>query len=74
MGKQGVEVEELFELEKELPYRVEIGWGRHGEDGSYEVLLRRRSASGDKSEEEIKTVGLSGRESDAGEGVAGVRE
>ena len=55
MGKQGVEVEELFELEKELPYRVEIGWGRHGEDGSYEVLLLRRSASGDKSEEEIKT-------------------
>src|SRR5579863_2590291 len=54
MGKQGVEVEELFELEKELPYRVEIGWGRHGEDGSYEVLLRRRSASGDKSGEEIK--------------------
>ena len=55
MGKQGVEVEELFELEKELPYRVEIGWGRHGEDGSYEVLLRRRGGSGDKSEKEIKT-------------------
>ena len=53
MGKQGVEVEELFELEKELPYRVELGWGRHGEDGSYEVLLR-RTASGDKREEEIK--------------------
>ena len=54
MGKQGVEVEELYELEKELPYRVEIGWGRHGEDGSYEVLLRRRNASGEASSEKIR--------------------
>jgi amino acid adenylation domain-containing protein len=51
MGKLGVEVEELFELEKELPYRVEIGWGRHGEDGSYDVLLRRRRSG---SEDEIR--------------------
>jgi SAM-dependent methyltransferase len=41
----GVEPEEFWSLERELPYRVEIRWAGDGAAGDYDVLFRRREAS-----------------------------
>jgi len=41
----GVEPEEFWSLERELPYRVEIRWAGDGAAGDYDVLLRRREAA-----------------------------
>jgi SAM-dependent methyltransferase len=41
----GVEPEELWSLERELPYRVEIRWAEDGATGAYDVLLRRRETA-----------------------------
>ena len=35
----GVEPEDFWALEKELPYRIEIKWTENGADGAYDVLL-----------------------------------
>ena len=35
----GIEPEDFWALEKELPYRIEIRWTEHGADGAYDVLL-----------------------------------
>jgi amino acid adenylation domain-containing protein len=51
MTNRGMEVEELWDLERRFPYWVDIGWGRHGEEGRYDVLLRRRGGTGVKPEE-----------------------
>ncbi len=37
----GVEPEEFWALQRELPYRIEIQWTEHGADGAFDVLLRR---------------------------------
>jgi len=36
----GMEPEEFWSLERELPYRVEIRWAEDGARGAYDVLLR----------------------------------
>jgi hypothetical protein len=36
----GVEPEDFWALEKELPYRIEIRWTERGGDGAYDVLLQ----------------------------------
>ncbi len=36
----GLEPEELWSLERDLPYRVEIRWAEDGARGAYDVLLR----------------------------------
>ncbi len=41
----GVEPEDFWALEKDLPYRVQIGWSAEA-DGSYDVCLRRREGGG----------------------------
>jgi SAM-dependent methyltransferase len=41
----GVEPEEFWSLERELPYRVEIRWAGDGAAGDYDVLCRRREAA-----------------------------
>lgn len=42
----GVEPEELWSLERELPYRVRIGWAEDGAEGTYDVLFRRLGENG----------------------------
>ncbi len=42
---KGVEPEDFWALEKELPYRVQVGWSAD-EVGPYDVYLRRREAGG----------------------------
>ncbi len=41
--KMGVDPEDLFELSDELPYSIRISWARHGFDGCYVVMFRRRA-------------------------------
>jgi SAM-dependent methyltransferase len=43
----GVEPEEFWSLERELPYRVEIRWADDGAEGLYDVLLRHREKTGE---------------------------
>jgi SAM-dependent methyltransferase len=40
----GVEPEDFWALEKDLPYRVRIGWSEGAGDGSYDVSLRHRES------------------------------
>jgi hypothetical protein len=42
----GIEPEEFWALEKDLPYRVRIGWSESAGDGSYDVHLRHRESGG----------------------------
>ncbi len=35
----GMEPEEFWDLQRELPYRIEIKWTENGADGAYDVLL-----------------------------------
>jgi SAM-dependent methyltransferase len=35
----GMEPEEFWDLQRELPYRIEIRWTENGADGAYDVLL-----------------------------------
>lgn len=42
----GIEPEEFWALEKDLPYRVRIGWSEGAVDGSYDVRLRHRESGG----------------------------
>ncbi len=44
----GVEPEDFWALEKDLPYRVRIGWSA-GEDGCFDVHLRHREIAGGES-------------------------
>jgi hypothetical protein len=41
----GVDPEELWALERELPYRVELSWLRSGEEGRYDVAFCRRGTA-----------------------------
>lgn len=42
----GIEPEDFWALEKDLPYRVRIGWSEGAGDGSYDVHLRHRERGG----------------------------
>lgn len=42
----GIEPEEFWALEKDLPYRVRIGWSEGAGDGSFDVHLRHRETGG----------------------------
>lgn len=42
----GIEPEDFWALEKDLPYRVRIGWSDGAADGSYDVHLRHRESGG----------------------------
>lgn len=46
LTKPGVEPEDFWALEKDLPYRVRIGWSEGAADGSYDVHLRHRESGG----------------------------
>src|SRR5215213_6974498 len=39
---EAVEPDELWQLGKELPYVIDLGWANHGADGAYDVIFRRR--------------------------------
>jgi amino acid adenylation domain-containing protein len=41
---EGVDPQDFWDLEA-LGYEVDIGWGRHGSDGAFDVLLRRRGSA-----------------------------
>ncbi|HEX5887025.1 MAG TPA: amino acid adenylation domain-containing protein [Pyrinomonadaceae bacterium] len=40
---EGIDPEEVYALGDELSYQVHLNWTRHGADGSFDVLFRRRS-------------------------------
>lgn len=42
----GIEPEEFWAMEKDLPYRVRIGWSEGAGDGSFDVCLRHRETGG----------------------------
>jgi SAM-dependent methyltransferase len=50
LTKPGVEPEDFWALEKDLPYRVRIGWSEGAADGSYDVRLRHRESGGGETQ------------------------
>nr|QEO74274.1 condensation domain-containing protein [uncultured bacterium] len=44
-GGAGIDPQDFWRLEEEFPYSVDITWSASGGDGSYDVLLRRRSSA-----------------------------
>ncbi|HEX3131053.1 MAG TPA: class I SAM-dependent methyltransferase [Thermoanaerobaculia bacterium] len=49
LTRPGVDPEDFWALEKDLPYRVRIGWSEGAEDGSYDVRLRHKESGGGKT-------------------------
>ncbi len=43
--KQGIEPEEFWALSKDLPYEVELTWAGPAGEGTFDVILRKRSTS-----------------------------
>jgi SAM-dependent methyltransferase len=46
LHRPGIEPEDFWALERDLPYRVRIPWSEGAGDGSYDVLLRHRESEG----------------------------
>src|SRR5262249_59757368 len=41
-----VEPQEIWDLARELPYEVELGWASPGDSGCFDAVLRRRGGEG----------------------------
>ena len=41
----GVDPEDLWALEQDLPYTIDLSWTQHGPEGTYDVVCRQRTAA-----------------------------
>ncbi|HJP93403.1 MAG TPA: amino acid adenylation domain-containing protein [Pyrinomonadaceae bacterium] len=52
-GREGIDPEDLWALDKEFPYSVEITWSETGTNDSFDVLLKRRDVHLNAVSEEV---------------------